>query len=141
MTRINFYHDAPDKHLAACKVVAKAVQQKLRVLIYARDKAVIDHVDRLLWTWQANGFVPHCAASHPLAAQTPVLLSQDCATLAHDEVLLNLDSECPPGFARFQRLVEIVGVDETERNSARERFRFYRERGYPIQAHRLGGAE
>ncbi|MCX7153966.1 MAG: DNA polymerase III subunit chi, partial [Proteobacteria bacterium] len=73
MTRINFYHDAPDKHLAACKVVAKAVQQKLRVLIYARDKAVIDHVDRLLWTWQANGFVPHCTASHPLAAQTPVL--------------------------------------------------------------------
>lgn len=141
MTRINFYHDAQDKHLTACRVVAKAMQQKLRVLIYTRDAKVIQHVDKLLWTWQANGFVPHCMADGPLAAQTPVLLSRNCATPTHDEVLVNLDSECPPGFARFQRLVEIIGLDDNERSAGRERFRFYRDRGYQIQAHRLGSAD
>jgi DNA polymerase-3 subunit chi len=141
MTRINFYHDAPDRNLAACKVVAKAVQQKLRVLIYARDTKVIEHVDKLLWTWQSTGFVPHCMAGGPLAAQTPVLLSQECTTEAHDEVLVNLDTECPPGFARFQRLVEIIGTADAERSAGRERFRFYRDRGYEIQAHNLSGAD
>lgn len=141
MTRINFYHDAQDRHLTACKVVAKAVQQKLRVLIYARDAGVIEHVDKLLWTWQANGFLPHCLAEHPLAAQTPVLLSQNCAALDEDGVLVNLDPECPPGFARFQRLVEIIGLDQNERSRGRERYRFYRERGYAIQTHRLGSAD
>lgn len=141
MTRINFYHDAQDRHLTACKVVAKAVQQKLRVLIYARDAGVIRHVDQLLWSWQADGFLPHCPAGHPLAAQTPILLSQDCAAPGDVEVLVNLDPEYPSGFARFQRLVEIIGVDENERSSGRQRYRFYRERGYPIQAHRLGSAD
>ena len=141
MTRINFYHDATDKHVAACKVIAKAVQQKLRVLVYARDEKIIRHVNKLLWSWQSTGFVPHCMADAPLAAQTSVLLSQDCATLAHDDVLVNLDNECPPGFARFQRLVEIIGTDDDVRNAGRGRFRFYRDRGYEIQAHRLGGAD
>jgi DNA polymerase-3 subunit chi len=140
MTLINFYHDAPDKHLAACKIVAKAVQQKLRVLIYSREARVIQHLDKLLWTWQSTGFVPHCMADSPLAAETPVLLSGDCATLSHDEVLVNLDAECPPGFSRFQRLVEIIGIEDEDRSAGRERFRFYRDRGYEIKAHRLGGA-
>ncbi len=139
MTRINFYHDAPDRHLAACKIVAKAVQQKLRVLIYAPDAKVLQHVDTLLWTWQSTGFIPHCMADAPLAAQTPVLLSTDCSAEAHDDVLVNLDDACPPGFAQFQRLVEIIGTDEAGRNAGRERFRFYRDRGYEIQAHRIGG--
>jgi DNA polymerase-3 subunit chi len=139
MTRINFYHEAPDKHLAACKIVAKALQQQLRVLVYSRDTKVVQHIDKLLWTWQPTGFIPHCMADSAMATQTPVLLSHDCAPLDHDDVLVNLDNECPPGFSRFQRLVEIVGTDDADRSAGRERFRFYRDRGYDIQAHKLGG--
>jgi DNA polymerase-3 subunit chi len=57
--------------------------------------------------------------------------------LLHDEVLLNLRPEWPPFFSRFQRLIEIVSLDERDRVDARERFRFYRERGSEIRTHDL----
>jgi len=52
-------------------------------------------------------------------------------------VLLNLRPEWPPFFSRFQRLIEIVSLDEQDRADARERFRFYRDRGYEIRTHDL----
>jgi len=39
MTRIDFYFEAEDKLQVACRLSAKAAQQKLRVLIYAADEA------------------------------------------------------------------------------------------------------
>ena len=137
MTRIDFYFEAEDKLRVACRLSAKAAQQKLRVLIYAPDEAEAQRIDKLLWTWQATGFLPHCMTRSPLAAQTPVLITHDPEDTPHDEVLLNLHSQWPPAFSRFQRLVEIVGRDDTDREAARERFRFYRDRGYEIVNHDL----
>ena len=34
-------------------------------------------LDRLMWTWPATGFLPHCAAHDALAAETPVLIGGD----------------------------------------------------------------
>ena len=140
MTRIDFYFEAEDKLRVACRLSAKAAQQKLRVLIYAPDEAEAQRIDKLLWTWQATGFLPHCMTRSPLAAQTPVLITHDPEDIPHDEVLLNLHSQWPPAFSRFQRLVEIVGRDDTDREAARERFRFYRDRGYEIAQHDLSKA-
>ena len=92
----------------------------------------------MLWTTPATGFVPHCAPGDPLAAQTPVII--DCSTddnLLHDEVLINLRPEQPPYFGRYQRLIEIVSLDDGDRAGARDRFRFYRDRGYEIRSHDL----
>jgi len=58
--------------------------------------------------------------------------------LAHDDILLNLHTEQPPFFSRFHRLIEIVSAEENDRAAARERFRFYRDRGYEIHSHDIG---
>jgi DNA polymerase-3 subunit chi len=87
----------------------------------------------------AIGFVPHCAPDDPLAADTPVIVDCRGEPLAHEEVLVNLRPEWPPFFSRFQRLIEIVGTDGEDRAQARERFRFYRNRGYEIHTHDLSG--
>jgi DNA polymerase-3 subunit chi len=137
MTRIDFYFEAEDKLQVACRLSAKAAQQKLRVLIYAPDELQAQKIDKMLWTWQATGFLPHCMTRSPLAAETPVLITHDPEDTPHDEVLLNLHSERPPAFSRFRRLVEIVGRDQEDREAARARFRFYRDRGYEIAHHDL----
>ena len=59
--------------------------------------------------------------------------------VVHEQVLVNLCPESPPVFSRFERLIEIVGLDEAERDLARTRFRFYRDRGYDIRTHDLAG--
>ncbi len=140
MTRIDFYFEAEDKLQVACRLSAKAAQQKLRVLIYTPDEAQSQRIDKMLWTWQATGFLPHCMTRSPLAAQTPVLITHDPEDTPHDEVLLNLHSQWPPAFSRFQRLVEIVSRDDEDREAARGRFRFYRDRGYEIANHDLSRA-
>jgi DNA polymerase-3 subunit chi len=47
--------------------------------------------------------------------------------------LINLDDEWPPFFSRFERLVEIVGTEEDNKVKARARYKFYKDRGYPLQ--------
>ena len=58
----------------------------------------------------------------------------------HHDVLLNLADEWPPFFASFERLLEVVGADEEDRQRARARFAFYRKRGYDINVNAIGEA-
>jgi DNA polymerase-3 subunit chi len=138
MTRIDFYLDADVRVQVACRVAAKALAQARKVVIYAPDGETARAVDRLLWTTPAIAFVPHVMADHKLAAETPVVIARDAETLTHDDVLVNLDRGEPAAFARFHRLVEIVGRDEDDKQAARSRYRFYRDRGYEIHTHKLG---
>ncbi len=139
MTRIDFYSNADNKLQVACQLTAKAVQQSLRVLILAPETTPAKAIDRLLWTFPATGFLPHCMTNDRLAPETPVLIAHSCELLPHDQVILNLSDQCPESFQRFQRLIEIVSTDPADRQAGRERYRYYRDRGYEIQHHDLGG--
>ncbi|MDH3320513.1 MAG: DNA polymerase III subunit chi [Betaproteobacteria bacterium] len=139
MTSVDFYFNAADKLQVACRLAGKALAQGRRLLIYAPQADTAQQIDRLLWTWPATGFVPHCRAEDALAAQTPVLISAAAGAAAGCDILLNLAQETPPAFERFERLLEVVARDETDRQAARERFRFYRERGYRVANHDLAG--
>ena len=108
------------------------------MLVFAPEKEVADSVDRSLWTQSALGFIPHCRADSPLAAETPILITDNLDQLPQDERLMNLSQIVPPGFSRFHSLIEVVGREEAERNSARERVKFYKDRGYEVRYFDLG---
>ena len=133
MTQVFFYHGAADKIAAACALLSGAYAKKKPVLVYALEDSVASSVDRMLWTHSALSFVPHCRADSPLAAETPILITDNLNQLPQDERLMNLSQVVPPGFSRFHSLIEVVGRDETERNSARERVKFYKDRGYEVR--------
>lgn len=135
MTQIDFYFHVEDKLRTACALSAKAYARGLRVLAFCPDPEVTRKFSRMLWSAPATGFIPHCTPDDPLAGMTPVIVDHDGSNLLHDQVLVNLRQEWPPFFSRFQRLVEIVSLDEEDRRLARERFRFYRDRGYEIRSH------
>ncbi len=135
MTQIDFYTHVDNKLHTACQLVAKAYERKLKVLIFTPDEATSDAIDKLLWTTSAIGFLPHARADAELASETPIIIDHQADERTHAEVLINLRNEWPPFFSQFQRLIEIVSVDAADRIAARERFRFYRDRGYPIESH------
>jgi DNA polymerase-3 subunit chi len=137
MTQIDFYFHVEDKLKTACKLSAKAYSQGLRVLAFCTDHEAGQKFSRMLWTIPPISFVPHCSADDKLAAVTPIIVDCEGTNPAHDDVLLNLRHELPPFFSRFQRLVEIVSIDEDDRRQARDRFKFYRDRGYEIRQHDL----
>jgi DNA polymerase-3 subunit chi len=137
MTSIDFYFNAGDRLQIACRLAGKVVAQGKQMLVYAPDADTASRIDRLLWTWPATGFVPHCAPHDPLAPDTPVLIAAGEETPQRCDLILNLSLQCPPHFERFERLLEVVSADEAERKAGRERYRFYRERGYSIAHHDL----
>ena len=137
MTHIDFYTNVPDKLGTACRIVAKGYSLKRRIVVFCPDAEVAQRIDRLLWTSPATGFVPHCGAADALATATPVVIDHVGGEPVHDQVLVNLRSEWPPFFGRFERLIEIVTLDEEDRRLARERYKFYRDRGYEIRTHDL----
>jgi DNA polymerase-3 subunit chi len=137
VTRIDFYHYAEDKLRYACRLAAKAADSDSRLVVYSPDAQVLAGFDRLLWTFQSTRFVPHCRATDPIAPETPVILAAGEEALPHHDVLLNLGDERPPFFASFERLLEIVGKDEEDKQRARTRFVFYRKRGYEINVNAI----
>jgi len=140
MTEVLFYTHANDKLQTACTLTAKALARKMRVMLFTADPAATDRLSSLLWSVPSTGFTPHCRSEDRLAPVTPVILDHRAEPLVHDQVLINLCGETPSFFSRFQRLVEIVGLEEADRKAARTRFRFYRDRGYEIRTHQLGGS-
>jgi DNA polymerase-3 subunit chi len=137
VTSIDFYFNADDRLQVACRLAAKALARKKRLLIYAPEPEAASRIDKLLWTWPAIGFVPHCAPHDPLADETPILIASGPETPQTCTLLLNLGAECPPHFERFERLLEVVPAGDAERLAGRERYRFYQARGYKISSHDL----
>ena len=140
MTQIDFYTHVEDKLKTACTLAGKAHSRGLKVTVFCPDTETTQRLDRMLWTTPAIGFVPHCAPGDALAGETPVILDHEGANLLNDEVLINLRPDWPPFFGRFQRLIEIVSLDDSDRATARDRFRFYRDRGYEVRTHDLSKA-
>ena len=139
MTEISFYTFAQDKLTVARQIALKAYRQKLHVMLYVGDGPLADLLDQSLWAM--SGFLPHCRDRHPLAAQTPMLIGTSVDALARPDVLINLDDERPQSFSRFARLVEIVTAAEDDRLRARQRYRFYQERGYALNTVNLSREE
>lgn len=137
MTQIDFYTHAENKLHTACQILCKAFEQRARVYVATPDAALSDSLDRLLWSTPSIGFVPHCRANASVAPDTPIIIDHISESLPHDDVLLNLRNDSPAFFTKFQRLIEIVSLEEADRAAARERFKFYRDRGYPMRTHNL----
>jgi len=138
--RIDFHFNVEHRLQYACRVVRRARAADCRVLLFSRDADRLGRLDTALWTFSALDFVAHVAADSPLAGRTPVLLTATLGgALPACPVLVNLDDEVPPELpvlkGRFDRLIEIVSLDDDDRRRARERFRLYRDAGFEPQAH------
>jgi DNA polymerase-3 subunit chi len=138
MTRIDFHSNVGDSLLYACRLARKAYLAGQPTIVLAEPPR-LRAFDEQLWTFSPLDFVPHCYADSPLAAQTPIVLTANVDHAPHYQVLLNLGAEVPAQFARFERLLEVVGNAQDELSAGRERYRFYRDRGYALNNYKQGG--
>lgn len=137
MTRIDFYTQVENKNRLAFTIGSKVVARSQRMVIFLPNAAAMAELDKALWSLAATSFLPHCCADDPLAARTPIVLTHASPPPDAYQILLNLAGTPPDFFGRFERLVEFVGIEPDDIARSRERFRFYRDRGYEIQTHSL----
>lgn len=133
MTKIDFYTGVSDKNRTACQLSHKAMQHGLRVLLHTPDEATTDALNHLLWHYPSTAFIPHCRSHEPVAESMPVVVGHQNEPLPHHELLISLHTECLPFFSRFERVIEIVSLQEEDARLGRERYGFYRDRGYEMR--------
>lgn len=133
MTQIFFYHNASDRIAAVAALIGKAYAQKKALLVFAPDAELAATLDRHLWMHPPTGFVPHVRADSPLAVETPIVITDSLDASAQTERLFNLADSVPTAFSRFTSVIEVVGRADDERQTGRERAKFYKDRGYEVK--------
>ena len=139
MTKIEFYvlpnADPLTEANAVSRLAEKAFLMKHQTFILTRDELHGNYLDTELWRVRPDSFVPHS-----LASQDPndvIVIDWKEPPQHLDDVLINLSDRVPDCFSRFHRLAEIVNPNESSLSASRNSWRFYRDRGYPLDKHDL----
>ena len=144
MTQVDFYILDSDSDegrlLLACKIVDKATQLDHHVYVHSTSDAEAQKLDELLWTFSQGSFIPHAIVrseygTPPLEAVL-IGVNQPPGPGRWD-VLVNLASDVPEFFSRYERVAEVVDANAARRERSRERYRFYRDRGYQLNTHHV----
>ncbi len=143
MTRIDFYilpdQDPAQRSVLACRLAEKAYTQGLATYIHTASDRECRVLDDLLWTFREGSFLPHCVHADAEGEPPPILVGHDVEPETHTDLLINLAQAVPLFFGRFQRVAEIVDRQDELLEQARQRYLFYKERGYELHSHHLKG--
>lgn len=136
MTRVQFYHNTPDRLALVCELAGNAYAGGRKVAIRVPDAAFARRLDQQLWVGAPLAFVPHVLSDSPLAGETPIVIgaADAPADWPHADLLFNLAEDIPPGFERFRGVIEIVGQSEAEKQPARARWVHYKKNEHALKA-------
>ena len=141
MTKIDFYvlsEAAPQaRENLACRLVDKIYQLNRKIFIATESQQDARRIDDMLWTFRPGSFVPHCIDDSANSSQYPVIIGFKNSAPEMGDVLLNLTHEVPLFFSQFDRVAELVAADEQSRALSRNRFKFYKDRGYELTTHEM----
>jgi len=139
MTQVAFHFGAADKLAYAGRLLRKAAASGARVVVVA-DAQTQEQLDAVLWAVGPTDFVTHSDTLAPQSVRerSAVLLVQDLAQGSFARpVLVNLGIVVPAGFEAFDRVIEVVSIDDEDRNQGRQRWKHYTQLGYTITRHDL----
>ena len=154
MTHIDFYITAaknPAELLNfACRLTEKAYRRHCDIYLHTESEQQMLALDEKLWSFRANSFLPHRheysepnnskieKGDAPSAIKKGnILIAHSGNVGEHHDVLINLTDKTPEFFSRFDRLAEIVSGTDTAKEKSRQRYKYYRDRGYPLKVHNL----
>lgn len=138
MTDIAFHFNVSDRIRHACRLLRKAISNGAQVVVTGEPET-LGQLDAALWTFSAVDFVPHSylQGEPTMVAASPILLTPATGSVPHHDVLLNLGDDVAAGFDKFERVIEVVGLDDQQRVLARKRWKHYIDAGYSITRHDL----
>ena len=141
MLQVDFHFNAPEKWSYVCRLLRKVSSQGKRTGVCGSETDL--HALHLsLWNLNPSDFVTHCWHTDPeaMVSRSSIVLSTDWSAIVHCANLhvgLNLNAEPPPDLGGISRLVEVVGPDETDKASARLRWKHYTQLGFTINRYDL----
>jgi len=140
VTRIDFYQVDGAALLFACRLIDKVYHTGQQIHVHTTNADQSSELDALIWSFRDNRFIPHACydLEGKVDESVAVQISHGHEPKLHREVLINLSGQVPDFFSRFERVAEVVPLDENSRSAARNNYQFYRDRGYPLAYHDMG---
>lgn len=131
--RVDFYLlDAAHESASlrkVCDCIEKCYQAAHSIYIHMHSRETAERLESLLWTYRDNSFLPHAIYDASHVDQIPPAIQ-----IGFNESSANL---IPPFFCQFTRIIEIVFADPSMQQSARERYKQYRDQGCEINTHKI----
>lgn len=122
-----------------CSLIEKAYKDQQSVYVHTVSKEEASYLDTLLWTFSDESFVPHTVADE--SNDDAIQIGYSGAPAKQYSLLINLSREIPAFYTQFPHVVEIVFSDPIVQQSARDRFRQYRESGCDLSTHKINANE
>lgn len=132
-----------------CQLTQKVLLQSSAPLaIVASDRDLLTQLDTLLWTQQADSFIPHQLMDNqetPVPTETrQVPIAYLCQTLPPEfqGLVLNLN-DTPIGDASthlpqgISRILEIIRPDDNSVATGRDKYKHYQQQGATLEHFRL----
>lgn len=130
MTYIDFYFNVENKFNKIHEILEKEIFRKRKIFISVNDSNDAEVLSNFLYTYSSSSFLPHAIGQNEQRGSIHIDWDHKSVT---DDFMINLKSEISPSFSKYLRLIEIVSQDEEDKKTARDRLKFYRDRGYEIQ--------
>lgn len=141
MTKIDFYilkgQEASNRQVFACRLAEKAYKLGHQIYIHVGDAEQCEQLNQTLWSFRADSFVPHQLDDGNLNEQCPILIGHSATPPRLMDLLINLNTEQPLFFSQFERVAEIIDDNDDIKIAGRQRFQFYKQRGYELDTHKL----
>lgn len=136
MTQIEFYsvesehNKLPFAHII--EVIKRGYRKGHKIFIHTDNKKLAETMDEILWTQDPKSFLPHQLVGEDEKTLPPIEIGYGQDPTIHPDILINLSNDVPLFFSHFNWVFEYAYGDDKNKEIARERFKFYRERGYPL---------
>ena len=140
--KIDFY--LLDRHLvdgrlrAACRLSKKIHKLGHRIYVQTPDLEQAKVLDDLMWTFDQSSFVPHGLYEPDRCDNdAPVAIGRHPPPVEGYNVLISLMESVPENYDSFPRVVELVDNTPEDKALARDRYRWYRDRGCELDKHEI----
>lgn len=134
MARADFYilpqPDEPSRFTFICRICEKALEQGLKVYIYTRDPAQAEYLDRFMWAYREDSFLPHHRIGQTPSA--PISIGWGEQVPDHRSLFINAADQLIELAFEFDRIAEIVIQDQRLLDTSRQNYVRCRDLGYEL---------
>ena len=129
MTEVAFHFNAADKLEYTCRLLRKAYLKGSRCQVLGSDSD-LQVLDAALWTRSTGDFLAHSTDLDPESVRHRSMLHLGRRAPSGKRVLVIMgEDDLPVDGGEVDRIIEVVSMDEVDRERARVRWKRYRQRG------------
>jgi len=134
MATVTFHFNVAQPIPYLCRLLRQVTQKGVTAWVRL-PAAELESLDQALWTSGGDDFLAHARVGSPEAEFSPLLLSDGVPPGRSMQLLVNVWLDLPEDLFRHERVVDIVGLDETQRQQARARWRRCAQVGHQVVSH------